>query len=315
MDNNRLLIVTYHYIGDPTQYPRGGIHPLPRSTFESHIQNISRSYYIPTPLEVEAFLYKDYAFEKPSVFFTFDDGLIDHYLVATTLLAEYNICGAFFISTEPLIKHSVLTVHKAQWLRAHCEPNFLRNEFYSLAERAKSDINIDDCRKQASKHYRFDNPQDAHMKYLINFILPPGIIDHILTTILERTGTNEKELSKKLYMNEEQILELHNSGHLIGAHSHRHIPLRRLDNSLDKDIKTNIEVISNVIGYKPTWISYPHGTTQTLPINPVKFCECFGLRIGLTMEPGWNLSNTPPTQLRRIEQNDIGNFIEQELSA
>jgi peptidoglycan/xylan/chitin deacetylase (PgdA/CDA1 family) len=267
-----------------------------------------------TPLEVEAFLFDGYVFERPSILLTFDDGLIDHYLVATTYLAEQGVSAAFFISTEPLIKRSVLTVHKAQWLRANIDPELLRKTFFSLAENSIPDNKFTNYRNEADAHYRFDNSEDAYMKYLINFILPSDVVDNILTKILLGTGITEGELNRELYMHEEQILDLHKQGHLIGAHSHRHIPLHRIEDDFVSDIGTNIDVISRAIGTKPRWIAYPHGTTETIPKAPRTFCQKYGFAIGLTMEPGWNSSDSPPYRMLRIEQNDINSFVDQQFT-
>ena len=314
MDNSKLLIITYHYIRNPEKYPYPGIHSIPCSTFETQLRHLSQSYHMATPLEVEAFLFEGYVFKRPSILLTFDDGLTDHYSIATTYLSNQGISAAFFISTEPLINRSVLTVHKTQWLRANSDPDLLRNEFFSLAEDSIPTNKITDFQAEADAHYRFDNAQDAYMKYLINFILPLDVVDNILTTMLPSTGVTEEELNRQLYMTKEQILDLHKRGHLIGAHSHRHKPLHRVEGHFDIDIGTNIDVISRTIGRRPTWIAYPHGTTETLPKTPATFCEKYGFTIGLTMEPGWNSSSSPPYKVLRIEQNDINDFVDRKIT-
>ena len=81
------------------------------------------------------------------------------------------------------------------------------------------------------------------MKYLINFVLPPDVVDNILTEMLPSTGVTEEELNRHLYMTEEQILDLYKRGHVIGAHSHRHIPLNRIENHFGSDIGTNIDTL------------------------------------------------------------------------
>ena len=308
MLGQKLLVVNYHYIRDPGNYQYPGIHSIPVSVFSQQIDNLSNAFRIATPFEVEAFSMGDATFFEPTIFFTFDDGLVDHYWAAKKILDRRGIKAGFFVSTRPLTDRSALVVHKTQWLRAHTPPSVFYDDFIALITDYFDLSDQESCQEEAVRHYRFDNRRDAYVKYLINFVLPSDAVDSMLSELLIRYGVEEGELCRNIYMGVEHIQELQRGGHLIGAHTHSHVRLNKNKSEWSDDILKNKRVIEDIIGEIPTWISYPHGDRKSLPKNPRKFCKEYQFKIGLTMERGWNTIDLSPYEISRIDQNDIPRF-------
>ena len=95
-----LLLVNYHYVR-ATRYRHPGIYPVSPDTLRQQVRRLGETCHRATPAEVEAFGRGEAVFERPAVFFTFDDGLLDH-LLAAEILDETGTKGRVFRVVPPL---------------------------------------------------------------------------------------------------------------------------------------------------------------------------------------------------------------------
>ena len=121
--DSMLMIVNYHYIRERSKYPYAGIHPVEWQKFIKDVRLLSSRFHMATPEEVERFTYGDIDLPGPSVFLSFDDGLVDHATAAQDVLDPLGIKAVFSISSRPLIEERALMVHKIHWLRATTPPD------------------------------------------------------------------------------------------------------------------------------------------------------------------------------------------------
>jgi len=164
----------------------------------------------------------------------------------------------------------------------------------------------EDARSEAVRMYVYDTPQDARLKYLINFKLPNEPVDDISSKMLELRGVSESSFCREMYMDEADLRSLSDTGHVVGNHGHSHVPFSRLDsvNMADEILKNN-KMIGKIIGQPRKWVCYPNGRLWAVPGNCEAFCKEFGFRIGLGLDGGWNGREVNPFCMNRLNTNDV----------
>ena len=74
-------------------------------------------------------------------------------------------------------------------------------------------------------------------------------------------------MSKSLYMNPEDVVDMHNAGHVIGSHTHTHRVLSRLSREEQTfEVEKSEKILSDIIGLK--WLEnktlcYPYGGSES----------------------------------------------------
>jgi len=304
-----LLLVNYHYVR-AADYSYPGIHPIAPDAFRLQVRELTKAYHPATPAEVEAFARGESAFDRPAVFFTFDDGLRDHLLVAE-ILGDFGIKGAFFVSSRPLLERRPLSVHKVHWLRATTPPNRYREEFLTKLNGSERVVLDDEMRRNAAATYVYDTPADADMKYLTNFLLTPDVVDRVTDHMLTQRGISDADFCEQLYLlRREDYSALVAEGHVVGCHGHSHLPFASFpDGELDGDVTRNIACLHELTGNRPRWVSYPYGSPAAVPRDPAAFCEKFEFDIGVTLHRDWNRAGQPAHALNRINTNEVERFV------
>lgn len=304
--NNRLLLVNYHYIRDPDQYPYAGIHPLTLNEFRQQVEWLAARYCFVSPEEAEGFALGEETFSRPGVLLTFDDGLIDHSRAAQEVLDPLGIKAVFFVCSCPLIEKRPLMVHKVHWLRATTKPEVFYRELVELLPDQWRDYSLTEQEQsEACRIYIYDTKCVAYLKFLINFVLPAHVVDFATARMLEARGISNVEFCERTYMKESDLLALTKRGHLIGAHTHTHEPVTRLNKLEQENIESNIKALTQCIRKPPTWFSYPYGRDWAIPKDSETFCRRYGFKIGVSLKGQWNTIGQSPYELNRINTNDV----------
>jgi peptidoglycan/xylan/chitin deacetylase (PgdA/CDA1 family) len=248
---------------------------------------------------------------RDSVFLTFDDGLRDQAQITRNVLEPRGIRAAFFVCSRPALEGRALSVHKLHWLRAHTEPSAFAEELIRLLPGEWLPALDVHHNGQALDVYVYDPPEIARLKYALNFVLPPELIDDLTSQMLASRGIDERSFCEELYMDEAEIRSLAQAGHAIGVHGHSHRPLSRLGAELADDVRTNYEFIEKASGVRPVWISYPYGREDAIPSPDVLWhlFELFGFQLGLTLTGKWNQWPVDPRRLMRVNTNDVQEII------
>ena len=301
-----LLFVNYHYIRDPALYKHPGIHPISAEDFSTQVDWLSDRFHMATPQEAEAFVCGEGTLPADSVVLTFDDGLTDQYEIAVDVLDPRGIKGVFFVTSQPLTDGHANTLQKMHWLRATTKPDIFRSQlFKQLPPEWHDRIGDPDVKGAAKRIYVYDTLEVGRVKYLINFILPDTLVDEISSAMLTDRGVAEADFCATTYMLEEHVRNLHQTGHVIGAHGHRHIPFTRISEGHSSEITANISTLAAITGVDPVWVSYPFGRDWAIPADPEKFCKLYGFEIGLSLNVGWNSGAESPYLLNRVNTNEV----------
>ena len=130
----------------------------------------------------------------PSVFLTFDDGLEDHWRAARDTLDPLGIKAAFFVCSRPAREKRALTVHRVQWLRSQTPPSDFEADFFRRLPEDLRPKGNETWIETAKRTYVYDMPAVARVKYALNFVLPPELVDTI-TVRCSWTGASPSMLS------------------------------------------------------------------------------------------------------------------------
>ena len=301
-----LLFVNYHYIRDPAQYIYPWIHPIAPDDFTAQVDWLSDRFHMASPEEAQAYISGQASLPSDSVVLTFDDGLMDQYRIAVDVLDPRGIKGIFFVTSQPLTEGHANTLQKTHWLRAMTEPGEFQVQLLDMLQ-AEWRMAMDEPASQAAAEgiYIYDDPDVGRVKYLINFLLPESLMDELSSGMLADRGVAEADFCTDMYMSERNVQELHRSGHIIGAHGHRHIPFTRIPDGDTTEIETNTAFLSSLVGKQPEWVSYPFGRDWAIPDDPESFCRHHGFRFGLTLTQGWNVGTESPYLLKRVNTNEV----------
>jgi peptidoglycan/xylan/chitin deacetylase (PgdA/CDA1 family) len=303
----RLLFVNYHYLHDPGIYQYPGIHPLPLNAFRAQLDLLAEHLHFATPAEVEHFVQHGDGLPGPSVFLTFDDGLEDHWRTARDVLDPLGIKAAFFVCSRPGREGRALTVHRVQWLRSQTPPDEFETDFFRRLPTELRPTGDEAWIDAAKRTYVYDMPAVARVKYALNFVLPPELVDSITREIFADRGISEQAFCDQFYMSVRQLRLLAEAGHVLGVHGHTHEPFSRLGDQLAEEIQANIDFLTQAGGARPTWVSYPFGRDDAIPgeLELKQMFSRFGFRLGFTLLGTWNDGTQQAHRLRRINTNDV----------
>jgi peptidoglycan/xylan/chitin deacetylase (PgdA/CDA1 family) len=254
-----------------------------------------------------AFLSGRYVPTRDLCLLTFDDGLKEHAATVVPILAERRLQGLFFVPTAGVEDARVLAVHKNHFLMAALDFAKYRRAVLDAVHAAspETDVHIDPATAAAT--YRWDEPDVAAFKYLLNFRLSEALRERILDGLFPRFLGDERSFARDLYVSWQDARDLQDAGMVVGGHSHSHTALATLDDAgRHRDLETCTRLLRRRLQPQPLWpFSYPYGKRQSYGaatadlVRELGYCCAFATDVGAN-QPGCDLF-----ALRRIDTNDV----------
>ena len=282
----------YHYVAAEVPAEPRAIFPVSVEALRAQLELLGRSWEFVSRDELLAAAAGEATLPERGCAVTFDDGLRCQAELALPLLERLGIPAIFFVPGKPLAEGRVLHVHKVHALRERVDDA----ELLELvgAEDVPEDV--------AREHYRYDAPQAARVKYLLNMALPADERDRVVGAAFAEVFPDEAAFAAELYMSRDQIRGLASS---VGAHSYAHEPLALLPpDELDRDLERCTTLLEEITGVRPRAFSYPHGTASTVDVCTARRLAAAGYRVAFTMERALNRSLDEPLLLGRLDAND-----------
>ena len=310
--DKRHIVVTYHYVENPSDEKKG-IHPCSIEELERQIAFLSKHYKIASVAEVfeEARKGGDEAYCA----ITFDDGLRDQYKNALPILKKFNILATFFIITNTLRKKIPVT-HKVHILLSHTNARELIEKFNAFLTNQfpnESQYRIPTDRPISTKRRHESDICIANFKEMFAK-LPEKIPDMFLEWIFNEYSLDENQLASELFMNEDEIGKLSQSGFDIGNHTHQH---RAFDSTSPKDIQVDVETaqkyLGGILGLPPTIFCYPYGRVGKNPADTARVLEKEGITHAVTVEPRALNTDDKALAIPRFDTNDIRDFLNHDV--
>ena len=293
----KMISVNYHYFRENSTGK--GIYPISKSKLLKQIDLLAQSYEFATQEMVVSGNYPNG--NKDFCLLTFDDGLKEQ-INAFDVLHGIGVPCVFYVTTDAIEHKKAVDVHKIHYLRSRLSDseviNLISDNFDISSYKFDESV--------LEKQYRYDNSEARKLKYLLNFILDSQKKQELVNKIFSSLVTSELDFCNVLYMDQSDILRLHNAG-ALGTHSASHRALGMLELSDAKDdITRAVDFLRRVTGGNVPSISYPYGGPTAVPSIDKAFYEKLGLKFGLTMYRGVNqLPLDDLFLMRRFDTNDV----------
>ena len=302
-----LHAVMYHYVRDlpQTRFPR--IKGMLTDDFQHQVALLSERYEMATLESALAFLWGQHVPRQDLCLLTFDDGLKEHYMTILPILSEHRIQGLFFVITSCLEEQWVASVHKNHFLMAALDFAEYREAFLvrlaELSPERNTEVNLEEARCA----YRWDTPEVAAFKYLLNFRLPDAMRDRILDGLFESYLGDEAEFARQLYLSWGEAQEMQSGGMLIGGHSHSHMALATLDHVRQQaDLGRCMALLRGRLNDQDLWpFSYPYGKMNSFNSWTVRSLRDLGFACAFATEVGSNQAGQDAFRIRRIDPKDV----------
>jgi peptidoglycan/xylan/chitin deacetylase (PgdA/CDA1 family) len=288
-----LLAVGYHYISSDEREGRA-IFPVSTRALTEQLELLGQTYEFVSRDDLLAAVAGDRALSERSCVVTFDDGLRCQAELALPVLERLGVPAIFFVPGKPLAEGRAVAVHKIHALRERLDDRTLLERLDVSADAIDPSL--------AEAHYRYDTPEAARIKFLLNMALQPTERDRVVGALFAEEFSDEAEFCRELYMGSEEVAALRGS---VGAHSYGHEPLTMLSPSeLDRDLNRLGTVLEGVAGEPIRTFSYPHGTPGTVDVRVARHLQDHGFRVAFTMERAVNRTLAAPLLFGRLDAND-----------
>jgi len=216
----------------------------------------------------------EYSYKNPTYFLSFDDGYKDNFDIAFPILKKYSVPAIFFVTTSVIGSNNLLWFDR---IRLIYEMKKKRNIIGSIKLKKQ-------CNNEIVKYKK------------LNY-------DKFRTNLSELEKSCHKKL-QRIMMNWNEIEKLKKEGFIIGSHTHTHPILARLnyDQQMD-EIKTSVDTIKKILGFKSVFFSYPEGIQNSYNKETIDILKKIGIKFSFTTYYGINNEYTSPYQFKRIGIN------------
>jgi peptidoglycan/xylan/chitin deacetylase (PgdA/CDA1 family) len=277
-----LHIVMYHYVRDveATMFP--GLKALGVDQFDRQLDYFQSTGRVVSGDEASTIIENDLPINDELYWLTFDDGFSDHFEEVFPRLVKRGISGTFFPPTRPIMEGIVLDVHKIQIIVASIPQwnvlDAFKAEFIDLKSEFDGLPEFDELWSEHGFPDRLDSAEVSFVKRMLQFVLPEYPRGELCSRMFSRaTSLNEAVVSCSLYLNENQIREMVDSGMEFGSHSHTHQWLNTLSRDFQReDIESSLAFLRGVGVSSLGWfMCYPFGgyNAETLMIMDELNCR------------------------------------------
>ena len=298
----------YHYVREIKKSKFRDLKGLEFKDFKKQIDFFVKNFNVISHNDLVEILRTKKIPKKKSVLLTFDDGYIDHWNYVFPYLNKKNITGCFYPPAQVIKKNKVLDVNKIHFILEK-EKNLdkvLKLIFYYTKKYLNKDENSLNIRAINTKS-RYDDKKTILIKRLLQNHLPHKIREKIINNLFKKVlDFSEKDLSKKLYMNEKQIQEMYKYNMSFGSHGDNHFWWNKLNHQNQvKEITNSINFFKKIKVYDDFFSAcYPYGGFNS---NTIKILRKKNVKFALTTNVGSvNKKNINYNfELPRFDTNDF----------
>jgi peptidoglycan/xylan/chitin deacetylase (PgdA/CDA1 family) len=235
-------ILMYHRIINPEDclYPlQPGMYVRP-STFEKHIHYLANNCKVISLNNLIENIEANKSIEPSTVVITFDDGWLDNYLFAFPVLRKYKMPATIFLSTAFVgSTHMFWTDRLSLYLHTIWQSRHNAGEHFAQ-------LLTDDVPKELIDflEYLLTIPNKAQLDDFIDMFSEllkknqPDVRSSMLTLIEQLSSPFLTLTPERVFLNWDEIMQMHSDKIDFGSHSERHIYLTDLT---EDEIKAEIE--------------------------------------------------------------------------
>jgi len=242
--------------------------------FRNQLKHILENYEVISSSDIERVNFS--APQQHYAILTFDDGLLDHYHVAS-ILQEFGIKGTFLIPTLAVRDRKMIKSHKIQFILASGNEKKVVQSILSHPK-IKSEQEAKTLWDDYSVSHWKNNWWSEEMVFVTNFlrqdIRGTEITDALFTDFVTK---DEVDFCADFYLTESQIDEMLLAGMEIGGHGYTSEGLALLKNQ-EEDIQLSLEYIQK-FHQKPMTFSYPNGSYNE---DTIHYMNKYGVKYAYT---------------------------------
>ena len=204
------------------------------------------------------------ALEPHHLCLTFDDALRCQYEIAWPVLESRGLTAFWFVYSS-VFQGNIEALEIYRNFRHECFETI--EHFYQVFEEAclaqDTGGRIEDGLRRFDPSEYDDFPfytfGDRRFRYLRDHILGPSLYHAAMESMLDRSGYDRLAAARKLWMDDNALLSLHNSGNIIGLHSFSHPTNIAGFSPMDQEQEylRNAEHLVGLLGERPTAIGHP----------------------------------------------------------
>lgn len=281
LSKNKLLILNYHRVQDKDSLFFES--DIDQHSFAWQMHLISR-YLTPTGLTHALQKLKHNQLPGSSIVVTFDDGYKDNVSAALPILQNNKVPATFFIATGFLNDGMMWNDVLIESIKLTQQGNI------NLIHLGMADYPL---HSKAEKLYAIEK--------IVQFVKYKNLTEreHLVTKINKICSV---VLHKDLMMNDDDIIQLFQSGMEIGGHTVNHPILSSETNDIIKrEIAEGKVYLETLLKTPLTLFAYPNGkSNKDYETKHVKMLRESGFDFALTTNWGFNSKNTEPLELNRF---------------
>jgi len=275
--------VMFHHFHDDIHLPSEG--SLSASDFDLMISWLSDRYDILNAQDYQS-KFLSQTLKNTDICLSFDDALKCQYDIALPVLRKNNISAFFFVYSSAFSDNpDFLEIFR-----------YFRNnkfggvdEFYNYFFDFLIQNNKDEYLIQQSQYssmvndlaaFPFYTENDRWFRYLRDEYLGNENYTNVMLEIISEKGLDINEAKKNLWMREDELLKIHENGHVVGLHSYSH-PTQMSKLTADQQLKEyhqNFTHLSKVLKTSEiTSMSHPCGRYN---MDTLSLLKGMGIQIG-----------------------------------
>ncbi len=291
-------IVTYHNIGKTGNKYLDLLPTLSDKDFANQIRLILKAGW--NIVSVEEF----YLSSSPkNILLTFDDGLLTHYKNAAKVLADFDLPGLFFLSTNPLIRRRSLIVHELQVLIAFSKKDErLFNEMLSMSQFYSSNSEYEQKKINNLHVHSYENSSYNFIKKSFQIFMDMQLATELIVYLKEKYMPDNQMNCEDMYLTLSQSLEMEKAGLSIGYHSKSHRWMEFLSEDEIQDELSDSESFFANYNQKIKCFCYPYGSYSSSVLNAL---IKLNYNLAFTIENQVNVDLSQKLRLGRIDAREI----------
>jgi peptidoglycan/xylan/chitin deacetylase (PgdA/CDA1 family) len=300
----------YHYVRDLKNLLYPDLKGLDLSLFKEQIGYLRKHYYIVSMEEVLDSIDNQVALPDKSVLLTFDDGYADHYTNVFPILDKYGLQGSFYVPSKAITENTILDVNKIHFILASLENELdLVNDLKELIKAHQKEYNLQDFDyyyKKGAHANRFETKDVVFIKRLLQVEIIEELRIKFVDILFDKyLGISEDVFSRELYMNENNLKHMLQSGMHIGSHGYDHYWWNSLNKQeISRELDLSMNFLESLGVDMNNWTAcYPYGSFDN---QSIQMLEERGCKLAVTTEVDIARTNKDARfMMPRLDTNDI----------
>ena len=217
--------IMYHYVREyDSEYPN--FRYLDIKNFRKQLDYFSDNFGFVSKDEWINFINGDLSEMNNKIILTFDDAMRCHYDYVFPELESRNLWGIFYVPAKPYISKEILDVHKVHLLCGAYDGIDHLNSLLGLLDENM----IPDKKREEFRNSTYLNQTNlqgvTEFKRILNYFIDYDFREDLINQVSK--AFDYKYSSEFFYVPPKGLIEMHNSGHIIGSHTVNHPVMSKL---------------------------------------------------------------------------------------